>query len=116
MSNPCRHDATVVPGPNRRGFFTCCTDTKPVFTEIWNQSGSKVSSMVFGTPSQVLDRIIDHLTAGRTDEHTRTAIETERSLVALGGTVENGLRALAKHLPGVTVQFVEPPALDDTSV
>ncbi|GAA4704228.1 hypothetical protein [Nocardioides conyzicola] len=83
--------------------FHCCVDGPEPFSAIWNASGSSVSEMVFGSPAQVFQQIVTHLTDGRSDNHTATVVAAANNQSGLTDDVVAGVRVLHEQLPYVTV-------------
>lgn len=101
------HAAVVTRMDGLRGMLTCRHDTgERDLVEIWNGSGSTVSGMVFGSPSEVFERIVSHLTVDDDTPATAEVVEASRALVGLANNVQPGVELLAENLPYLSVTVV----------
>lgn len=109
-ATPQRHRMTVhrsrVPFLVNHRRISCCDDSDSPFSYYWNNRITSQSQYpILGTPSEVIDLILRHVTQGRDDSHTAATEAMVRGMVGLSDNVIDGLKMLRQQLDFVTLKF-----------
>lgn len=83
--------------------FRCCGQSERALAESWNHVpvASNQSRETTENLLDVYNRIAGHLTDHREDQRTKTVVEGGQTQVVLLDDIEDGIRMLARHLPGI---------------